>query len=142
RNGAGDVRADVDVGRQDVGKAGLEQDIVEREGFADRVIAGGKSHLPTPFGGAAPRTSRDERRPRLHQSARPSNRSPSVGLTLVPRMVADRIKGSDCHAQLFVTGWAVPEPGSCEPGRHARRAHVTPDLGMPRPSAIASMTVG
>ncbi len=37
RNGAGGVGADIGVGRQDVRQAGLQQDVIERECFADLV---------------------------------------------------------------------------------------------------------
>src|SRR6185436_5460755 len=109
RNGAGDVGADVDLGRQDVGQAGLEQDVVKREGFADRVMpvagtAWGRGHCQLLSAARCREISWDERRLRLYLSALPSNRSPSVGLTLVDSMAERRIKGFGCHAQLFVTG--------------------------------------
>jgi hypothetical protein len=52
-------------------------------------------------------------------------------------MAFSRIKGFGCHAQDF-----VKDRSAARPGGGLQEARVTHDLGMPRPSAMASMTVG
>ena len=54
RNRAGDVGADIGLGRQDIRETGLQQHVVERVGFAD-TLKSLPSPLPTPFGGHPPR---------------------------------------------------------------------------------------
>ena len=53
RDRAGDAGADIGLGGQDVRETRFQKHVVERVGFADTLKS--LRHLPTPFGGLAPR---------------------------------------------------------------------------------------